>query len=281
MTRRNLLVVTGGAVGVMLLSPSALSALYEGFAYAPGSLVSGSSGGTGFSGPWFETGGGSVRVGAGLVYSNGSSLATTPGAAVADPVRVNALLNRQYAPGLPASGEVWLSFLVNLQVANTSYALLALQAGNGGAGQMYAFSVARPTPGASYVQAAIAPYTGGGSGGIFAPAQLQFGQTAFIVGRIMINGTGAFDVASLWVNPRLDVPLGTPDATLANVNVVGGASIGAVKVELGSLAANVIDEIRVGSAADDVIVIPAPPQLVWAAMIGVTTLARARRRAVH
>lgn len=249
---------------------------YEGFDYPSGTLLAGRPGGTGFSGPWLEPGGGSVRAGPGLSYSLGGTLLTSPGAAYADATRSNATLSRQFVPGAPASGELWVSFLVNIPLTNTSYALVAIPGVQPG-GSSYAFSLARVTANASFLQASIAPYPGGGSGASVAPAQIAPGQTTLIVGRIQINSSPSAEVASLWVNPNLGVGLGTPDATLTSVNMVPSA-VGTLRVELGSFNAGAIDEIRFGRTSAEVLpTIPTPGTAAAVVVGAMLPLVRRRR----
>ncbi|MGH7131288.1 MAG: GC-type dockerin domain-anchored protein [Phycisphaerales bacterium] len=237
---------------------------YEGFGYSAAALVSGGTGGMGFSSAWNEAGQPGVRVGTGLTYNNGGDLVTTPGAAAADPARSFGGLTRLFTPGLPTAGEVWMSCLVRVELAATSYALLTLQ-GTGPGASSYAFSVARASPTAMDLRAAIAPYPGGGSGGVLAPELIAPGSTVLLVARLQLAGAAAPDSAALWVNPRLDVPLGAPSATLSTINL-GSAAGGGVRFELGAFATSVIDEIRVGDSA--AAVLPVAPAACLADVAG-------------
>ncbi len=267
------------AAGMLASVSMVHAALLESFVYPVSSQVSGANGGTGFAAPWGVTSPGGVKIGNGLTYRNGADLVTASGAAIADSSIANGVLTRRYEPGLPGSGEIWISFLANVTVSSSSYALLALSSGGNPNQSTYAFSLARVSPTSQTLQAAIAPYPGGGAGAAVAASQIASGTTALIVARIVMNGTTAPDPASLWVNPRLDTPLGSPDASLSTINL-NASSVGFLRVELGSRTASMIDEIRVGSSAAEVLpVVPLPGSaVVLAAACSAITIPRRRSR---
>jgi hypothetical protein len=263
--------------GMLASVGSAHAALLESFAYPVGSQVSGANGGAGFAAAWGVASPGGVKIGNGLAYRNGADLVTASGAAIADSSVANGVLTRRYEPGLPGSGEVWISFLANVTVSSSSYALLALSSGGNPNQSTYAFSLARVSPTSQTLQAAIAPYPGGGAGAAVAATQISSGATALIVTRIVMNGTTAPDPASLWVNPRLDLPLGSPDASLSTINL-NASSVGFLRVELGSRTTSIMDEIRVGSSAAEVLpVVPLPGSGILLATAG-SAFAVGRRR---
>lgn len=255
--------------------------LYEGFGYQEGVPLSGQNGGSGgWASPWIPQGGFTPdTVGfPGLAYSRGGELATTPGSAMAASTASGTSMFRQYSPGLGANGSsVWISFLARVDegAPGNAYALLAMPGGTQSATGV-AFSLTRAGINDTFLSPAIAPYPGGGGGGSIGTTPVAFGETALLLARIDYRPGN--ELVSLWLNPRLDGPLGAPDvlSTMLDLNIAPPGPL--LRIEQGSFRTSFIDEIRIGPSLEEVLPLVPGPGTGLALALGMASMGRRRGR---
>lgn len=250
---------------------------YDGFS-TPGTYTNGTSiltpgnGGSGWTDNWTVSGTPTaqfVATTSGLTYSNGGALTTTAGAAIDSLSGNTTQMMRHFATTSYSDGDtIYLSFLTDRTSAvSNSYLDFRLINRTGDATRGYF----RNTTG------------GADSFSIYNQADTQLGSsfgsglqnnTFFVVLRIDF-AAGANDTLSVWLNPALNAPLGTANAS-GTLNLDSN-DIGGIRLTGGSSATGVFDEVRVGTTFADVSPIPEPAT--WALLAGsLTALVVFRRR---
>ncbi len=219
--------VAAGAVG---MASSAGVVAYDGFSNGPRPNLDGSSGGTGWSSTWVDSG--SVVAtsvgGAGLTYPN---LVTTPGAAVTPDAALDfsgAMYGRSF--GAVPGNKMYFSFLyhpvgwdgMNAGISFGGYTLFGVPVTTG------AYSIR------------LGHYLFVGTG-----VNAMADQTVLIVGELEV--TGATTVYRMWVNP----PVGQPEPAAQAQYALGGATLPQTMywVNAGSV---ILDELRIGTTWADV-----------------------------
>ncbi len=247
---------------------------YDGFS-TPGTYTNGTSiltpgnGGSGWTGNWVVSGtptGQFVGTTSGLTYSNGGALTTTSGAAIDDSSTLSTQMRRQFASANYNNGDtLYFSFLVN-RTAPLSSSPLEMRLRSGDSTRAIFRSSSSSADSWTLANAANTVLGTAGSSVV--------GNTFFVV--MKLDFVTNNNTLSLWLNPALNVPLGTPDVSgglgstswndINNVGFTGGAS-----------ATGTFDEIRVGTTFADVSPIPEPTT--WALLAGsLTALMVFRRR---
>lgn len=273
------------AAGGLLLAPVAANAellAYEGFDYNEGDL-SGQNGGTGWGGAWEA---GSV-VGGSLGYTDahGNSLATTGNHGFFDASSGSLSTYRTLAQAA-GQGTYWMSF-VGVRLAphsgDDNYIRAAsVQLHNNGGGDE------RVSVGKGTTASPVETNWGVFYDGDFNTADYSdtlMSEQVFAVLRIDINDDvddvdNPSDDAYLWINPNLDEPLGAADAellgafdyTFDSMRIFVGGTNGD-----GEYAQLEVDEIRIGTTAGDVGIVPEPASL---SLLGATGLFMLRRRRI-
>jgi hypothetical protein len=247
--------------------------------------ISGKGGGTGFSGNWFGSAGGTVVTG-----DLTSPLYNVPQTGTAQRYRsVNATgLRQNYrTPAASPSGVVWFSFLAMAESA----------------GDRAGVSINAPTPtpfndpGNSYaflVGNTLNFSFGAGTAGT-APAT-DPGSTVLVVGQVNVNGgAGNTDPVKLWLNPNLtatpDINLITPvyDSTATPVEwLTSIATLGlvAARADGGASGGGNVDNVRFSDGGGnanqaflDVTSVPEPGTAAVLALASAAGLLNRRRRA--
>jgi len=252
---------------------------YDGFNYAIGSALAGQAGGSGWSGAWASSAGGSgATVVGGLTYTDGAgqALRTMGGA-----IRTNASVFfsqevRDTTQAFGAAGSaVWVSFLVQQAAdpnAGTSYAQAALGTG-------LSFGSNAMNGGLSGGNVGVGAFYSGTEGQL-GNASLPAGSVSFIVLRFDFSASGN-DTINLWLNPLLSGVSATPDLSGAYRDYP--AVFSGLTLASGDFRAFAYDELRIGSSYAAVTSAVPQPQslaLLLAGLGGVATAVRRRTRAV-
>jgi hypothetical protein len=240
-------------------------------------------GGTGLSGNWTGSAGGSV-----VANDLTSTLYNRPQAGNARRARSenSSGLRQNYRTiAVSPTGTVWFSFLARAEAS-------ASQAG---------LSINAPTPTPfndpgtfyAYLSGSTLQYQFGAGTAGSAANVATVNSTALVVGRITIAGSGGADAVTLWVNPDLianpNIDAYTPVYNNASVNALDTFShIGVVasRFDGGNTGAGNVDNIRIsdgnGNAATaytdvtGVTAVPEPTSLALLSLGGVALLGRRR-----
>ena len=254
--------------------------------------TNGKGGGTGFSGNW--TGSASSNI---LPGDLTSSLYNMPQSGTAQHLRNdnNGLRQNFRTVATSPTGEVWFSFLTRTQTSadgvQTQSAGISLNTP----------STASPfnTTGDLYIQMTgnnLNYSFGAGTAGSVSLATHVIGtpslKNTLIVGRMIINGSGAADSISLWADPNLiansDINAYTPIYSNNTVNALDAITLlGAISYQSGtgtSINGGMLDNIHFSDGAGnplqaymDVTGVPEPSALALA-LLGVSGLVGRRRR---
>lgn len=226
----------------VMLAPCANAQLlaYDGFTNGPAANLDGSTGGTGWTTPWNDTGTDPTGIAGGLSYQGllcGNGGAVTPAAAGVYPATY---CTRAFPAA--GAGPLFVSFLLRDDAATGAWAGLSF-------GQYpYAMTVGAP-PG-MYLFGLM---TSQGLGDVSNRPLLQ-GETVLIVVRIAPNAAGG-TTYSMWLDPTIGSPMPTtPDATYSVPVATLPSSL-----HLDNGTGFTTDEIRVGRAWTDVL--PAAPPI--------------------
>ena len=249
-------------------------------------------GGTGFSGTW--SGSASSNIIAGDLTS---TLYNVPQSGTSQALRNanNAQLRQNFRTvATSPTGEVWFSFLTRTQTSADGL-------GTESAGiSLNSPSTASPynTTGDFYVQMTgndVVYSFGAGTAGSanIAPATpgVAANKLTLIVGRMIINGSGAADTVTLWVDPDLiansNINAYTPIYSSSAVNALDSISLlGAISYQNATpgLGGGIVDNIRFSDGSGnpmqaymDVTGVPEPSALALA-LLGVSGLVGRRRR---
>ncbi|MBC7772965.1 MAG: hypothetical protein H7210_10755 [Pyrinomonadaceae bacterium] len=269
-------------LGLSLCVPFVASGrvLYEGFGYQAGAPLAGQNGGAGpWVTPWMSSPpfvSPTIDV-PGLSYSHNAELLTTPGAARSDAAAFGLSMNRLFTPDHGTNGtSLWISFLAQIDTptSGNAYVLLAFPGGPPNVPGI-AISITRFGFNDTFLRAALAPYAGGGSGGVAATTPIAFGETALLVARI--DYRAGPDLVSLWLNPGLDVLPGTADITLNTLDLNVAPPSQLLRFEQGNNRASFIDEIRLGGTFEEVTPLVPGPSAISVVLIGGMWAARRRR----
>jgi hypothetical protein len=244
--------------------------------------LQGQAGGSGFTGNWAGATGPAVVSGdlvapAATNYAVAQSAGSPQAVQAANTVTSSAgQVSRAPSPNL--TGTVWFSFLVNP----------ASTAARGGIGFN---STATTSSDPRILAVGTTLYVGYGSGSttpvgpIQVNNQFTIGQTALVVGRIILDVSGTNDRISVWVNPDVNNLLSaTPVVDSSTLNVFGSAlSTITVSSYTGTSgqAAGIVDAVRVSDTASaqvDVTGVPEPTAAAAALAAGGLALARRRTR---
>ncbi len=212
--------------------------VHEPFDYSDG-LVTGLSGGTGWSGPWSQDGGSCLVTAGSLGYLDGAlrELVTAGGSLdTAGPDTTRSFRTVSSAP----LGDVWISFLWRLPASNSLY-----EGVNFYLGGESIFAVSNASSSADPTITLNHFATGGNAvadGG-------GFGDTRFIVLHLIEGGgTNGGDRVEMFLDPSLTGPETGPDA------VIQGTDFGFDRVRVAgqSGASLFIDELRIGDQFADI-----------------------------
>ena len=227
-------------------APAALTG-YDGFDYSAGDLT-GSNGGSGWSGAYTDSGNSTIYTTPGLTYTG---LPTTGGAAkTADGGGVTTInfrnFNTIYGDG---ETETWISFLAqrNGSASTSTFAGLSFYNSGGIASTNAEVTFANGGTGGAWRILDNGPPLATGSTAVL-PAS---NTTYLLVARILWGaGAGGTDAVSLFVNPTLGSMPGTPDAT----KDVAITDFDKVRIAGANAVNYTFDEIRVGDSYADVTV---------------------------
>lgn len=278
---------------LLLVSPAAHAVLiaYEGFDYSPGlannALINTApNGGTGFTSGFTSS---NVNYSSTGLTSAVAGTVTVPigGAIRFDPS--DNLTQRAWGTmtTAPADGTYWYSFLFRPLDSTSS--------GSGGRGTFNIMSATNSTngqdgvglrldnanSGADLLFKALSPTGGSGSDTNFVTVAGGYGSTYLIVGRVDINSTTG-STNRIWVNPSKNVvPL---DADNNSVSVsISATDTGNLRSSLagrafgtGTGSALFVDEVRIGTTVNDVMLIPEPSAALLG-LLGAVGLLRRRR----
>lgn len=239
------------AASCITSSASSAVSLYEGFDYAlnNGDSIAGSNGGTGWGGAWA----GSHTFATGLTYTNGATLATT-GGALADAGAVDYTTTRSYSAGLVGdSGTVWFSYLLqtgSARLEEVKFESDGVRAGVGfGTDNSHQYSD-------GFIGAELRIET---------PAQIRdasvsvTGSTMFVLGKMELS-SGGDNILSVWLNTDLTLAEGALGAADSTVTINGTPTWGSEFLfTTGGGHEGILDEIRLGSAYSDVVVVVPEP----------------------
>jgi hypothetical protein len=262
------MVITGGARGDLVVA--------DFNDLAPGQLF-GQAGGTGLSGTW----GASTlpeAVGGDLTAPAATNYAVPQSAGTPQSIRTTANSNSGNGQAsrpvaAPLSGTVWFSFLLNAPDANSRTGISFNSTGSGAGGARMDAS------GTSF-------FISYGLG-VTQPNRFTLGQTALVVGQVVVDENGTNDRLRLWINP--DVNTLTEETTTNRV--FDASDMNWVNSSITSLAlqsygnntsGGIVDAVRLSDGPDaffNVTGVPEPTGLGLVLLGGVGLVAR-RRRAV-
>ena len=243
--------------------------------------VNGKAGGTGFTGSWSGSSGGSVST-----TNLTSTLYNVPQSGTGQRLRgQNSTGLRQNFRTLATTptNEVWFSFLAQVET------------GGGQAGLSFNSPTGTPfdNPGTVYAyfqDTSLLLSFGAGTAATVTDANV-IGSTTLVVGRFVINGGGLADTVSLWVNPDLiansDINTYTPVYSSNSVDALDSIThIGAVvaRNDAATSGGGGIDNIRISDGGGDamqayldVTNIPEPSVAGLLATLGIASTLRRRR----
>ncbi len=225
-------------------SAFALPAL-ESFAYPGGSLVTGQTGGSGWSGAWSQNGEtGAVRS-PGLGFTDAAGKILTVSGLAMTTAGTATTRNFRTLSGAPLT-DTWISFLWNLPVTNALFEGVSFYQDT---------TTARFTVSNSSGTSTAGIYLGTGGSSTLNSGRGTFGVTHLVVLHLRDNaGTAGADLVEMYVDPTLATAPTTPLATVQAADL----SFNTIRVAGSNGAAVLIDEIRLGATFADVTPFTAP-----------------------
>jgi hypothetical protein len=276
------------------MTSSAALLVYEGFDYPAGTSLRTQTGGSGFAGPWANTGSATeTATSPGLTYGDlvvAGNKATLNGQQTTSANGNSAFLTRDLSQSFGADGTtVWLSFISqrtgNKSAGGTAQPLnyqrvFSLSLFSGSATEQASVGelsndpadVWALNPDATTIVPSVHTTT---------PLDTQ----SFLLLRIdNIAGVGT-DKAYLWVNP--DLTLGEPDTGTAAASITDELSFNRIRLTVGGsqnsgatlAASGLFDEVRIGDTFADVAPLPEPASVtaLFLSLFYLLPLARSRR----
>ncbi len=225
-------------------------AVVEKFNYAAGAMLTGQTGGTGFSGPWqaLSGNGGYVIAEGGIqaagVRSQTSGTHVMIDKAAGTDVRYVRPLTTAFADN--AGEMVYLSSFQRHEGGGGSYVLFANSSfGAGGPGGQ--LSMTGQNPGQATFGHSRPPQTN-------ANTSVASADGSFVVTAIRFNGAGVNEAIFIWVNPALDRVPDTTKADLVVRNLALDAGFNAIGLKAtGGAVMSMIDEVRLSKVYAEVV----------------------------
>lgn len=224
---------------------------YEPFDYDASSSRPTWTGGTGWSGGWTNVAGGAGAHTAtidGLQSPGGLPLVVRGRAARLEPSGLYGDIDRNLPTAIQTSeGDLWLSFLVQLNDRPSSVCYGGISLGYSHYSTAFIGLVAQMREGVVRVRPSTSLYFSGVND-VDPGMSFSLGETVLLVSHITFRPGN--ERIELWVNPDLGAPLGKPDS----VNeLLACSTIAGIRLTIGDYNSVVLDELRLGRTASDVL----------------------------